>query len=332
MTLPRKALGTSSAQASVLSLGSWHTWDRMPADVAVPLLQDAVTAGVNLFDVGWYNFGPHVEDADTDILFGRLVRQAGLVRTDYLLAEKLWLWNWPAQPLVDQLRDALARVGTDHADLAVLGDYLTELDVPRVVTEAAGLVGDGLARGWAVNNWAADDLAAAICFAAAEGMPSPVLAQLKYNVCRRSIPEGAPYRRLFAECGLGLQPSDVLEGGILAGHANPSRRIGADPGGIRDGIRDAAGRVATLAREFGVSPAQVAIAFVLTHPATTSVLVGVSRPEQLLDNLAAVQFAAEHGDVLRERLANLWLDRDLVEPTAAWATGREESPPAPPTT
>src|SRR5581483_8269888 len=96
---------------------------------------------------------------------------------------------------------------------------------------------------------------------------------------------------------------------------------------IRDGIRAAAATLAEVARDFGATPAQLALAFVLTHDATASVLVGVSRPQQLADNLAAVQLAVERGAEIRSRLTELWLDRDVVAATASWGTRRDDRPP-----
>jgi aryl-alcohol dehydrogenase-like predicted oxidoreductase len=306
-------------KVSALSLGSWHIWDRMEFGDAVTLIRTAFEAGITLFDVGHYNFGPHVEGSDTDLLFGRIVRAAGIARSEYLLSEKLWLWDYPRRSLADQLDESLERVGATHADLVVLGDFSGPVDLRRVVAEVGELIAAGRVRQWGVNNWAADDLRFVHDFAVSESLETPVLAQLKYSLCRRSIADGEPYRRLFAETGIGLQASDVFEGGILAG-GTPGRRIGADTGGIREAITAAAPRVAEIAAEFGATPAQLAIGFCLTHPSVVSVLFGASRLDQLVDDLGAIQLVREHGEAIRERVGDLWLDRGVVAPDASWGT------------
>lgn len=323
--VPHRRLGADGPEVSVFSLGSWHTWDRMDFHDAVALVRYAVDAGVNLFDVGHYNAGPHVEGSHTDVLFGRIVQAAGLARADYLVAQKLWLWTYPQQSLAEQLDRALFRVGTDHADVLVLGDFIGEPDLPRLVGEVGELIRAGRARCWGFNNWSAADVLAVHRFAAREGLPTPKLAQLKYSVCRRSIADGAPYRRVFDELGVSLQASDVLEGGLLAGNAAPGRRIGMDTGGIRERISAAAPGLAELAGRLGATPAQVAIAFCLTHPATATVLFGASRMRQLVENLGALDVLARHGETLREQVERWWLDRDVVEPTASWGRTREEA-------
>ncbi|WP_131738828.1 aldo/keto reductase [Actinomadura roseirufa] len=317
---PRRRLGVDGPEVPLLALGSWNTWDRMDREDAAALVRSAVDRGVNLFDVAHYNFGPHAENAVTDVLFGEAVREAGVAREDYLLCGKLWLWEYPASSFAEQMKVSLGRIGTDHADLVVVGDFMERPDLRAVIADVAELVRAGRFAAWGVNNWSAGDVLFACRFAAAEGLVPPSFAQLKYSLARRSVPEGEPWGGLFAGEGLGLQASDVLEGGILAGRLNPERKIGADPGGIRDRIRAAFPEVERIAADFGATPAQLAIAYTLTHPAVANVLVGVSRAEQLEDNLAALGLAARHGAELREALAGLWLDRGVVDPAASWGT------------
>jgi aryl-alcohol dehydrogenase-like predicted oxidoreductase len=299
---------------SRLALGSWHTWDRMTHDEGVELFRAAVAGGARLFDVGSYNMGPHEEGSETDVLFGTLARASGLERESWQLCFKLWLWTWPAEPLAVQLDRLIERTGFGHAELAILGDFVGELDVERVVGEVGALLGDGRVGAWGVNNWSAQDIARADDAARAAGIAGPALAQLKYSVCRRSVAEGAPWRALIDERGIAIQASDVFEGGILAGGAADGRRIGMDTGGVRERIRAAAPALAATARDFGATPGQLALAFCLANPDVASVLFGVSRRAQLDDNLGALQLAAEHGPALRAAVADHWLDRGVVDP------------------
>ncbi|MEU6998456.1 aldo/keto reductase [Nonomuraea sp. NPDC046570] len=318
--VPTRRLGANGPEVPVFRLGSWNTWDRMTPERAAELIATAVGRGITLFDVAHYNFGPHAENAMTDVIFGKAVREAGVAREDYLLCGKLWLWDYPAASFAGQLRTSLDRVGVDRADLVVLGDFFGPLDLRAVVGEVGELMRDGWFGAWGVNNWAARDVWRAREIAIAEGVTPPSFAQLKYSLARRSVPEGEPYGRLFAEGGMGLQASDVFEGGILAGKLQPTRKIGADPGGIRDRIRAAYPRVEAAAHRLGATPAQLAVAYCLTHPPVATVLFGVSDLAQLQDNLGALDLLTRHGDTLREALTDLWLDRDIVHPDASWGT------------
>ncbi|WP_314147399.1 aldo/keto reductase [uncultured Leifsonia sp.] len=316
--VPTRTLGPGGPEVPVFALGSWNTWDRMTPDDAVALVHRAAEAGAAFFDVAHYDMGPHAENARTDILFGEAVRAAGLRREDYLLCGKLWLWEYPARSFADQLAVSLDRIGVESADLVVVGDYLGEVDVPRIVTDVAAEIEKGRFAGWGVNNWLIDDVRAAIAFAQAEGLTPPTFAQLKYGLVRRTMAEGEPYGALFARGALALQGSDVFEGGILAGKLTPGRKIGADVGGIREAIVAAYPEVQRIAASLDATPTQLGLAFVLSHPATANVLFGASRLEQFEDNLGALALLDRVGpDTIRTLTRTLWLDSHLA-PTGAW--------------
>ncbi|QWF85386.1 aldo/keto reductase [Amycolatopsis sp. CA-230715] len=302
---------------SLLGLGSWNTWDRMAFDDAVGLIRSAVDAGITLFDVAHYDMGPHAEGSRTDLIFAEAMRAAGIGRDEYQLCGKLWLWDYPRTGFAQQLDTALARAGVDRADLVVVGDYRERPDVPRIVTDVAEQIRCGRFDGWGVNNWLAADLDTALEFAAREGLPAPGFAQLKYSVARRSMAEGPFYGKHFAAGRLALQASDIFEGGVLLGNRTPGRKIGADVGGIRDSIVDTADELGRVAAEFGVSSAQLAIAFCLAYEPVANVLFGVSSVRQLADNLGAPRLAAEHGAEVRAAVECLWLDR-AVNPDGSW--------------
>lgn len=320
MTVPRRPIGPNGPEASVLSLGSWHIYDRMPFRDAVAMLERATEAGINFFDVGYYGGfsidGKPVQESYTDILFGRIIQAAGVDREDYQLSAKLWVNNYPALSFEDQLDNLLLRVDTDRADFAILGDLFgLTLDYSQLVRDLGALVRKGKLGGWGVNNWSVADIRALHAAAVETGMPGPEMAQLKYSVIRRSIPDGEPFRQLVDDIGITLEASDVLEGGILAGNLKPTRVIGRDPGTVREGAPDAARRLAEIASTMDATPAQVAIAFCLTHPAITTVLFGTSSIRQLEENLAAVDLADQRGEEIRTAVAELWLDRDVVDPS-----------------
>ncbi|GGT01895.1 aldo/keto reductase [Nonomuraea spiralis] len=312
-TIPRRRIGRNGPETGVLALGSWHTYDRMDFHDAVTMIREAVDHGIDLFDVGVYGF-PGMPPVFTDVIFSALVRAAGLRREDYLLSSKLWLEGYPEHSLRDQLENALFRAGAEHADLVVLGDLRHDgVDLHRLVLDLDGLAKAGLIRSWGVNNWSATNVQTLIDAAAGEGVEGPAIAQLKYSVSRRSIPDGAPFARIFAQ-GVTLQSSDVLEGGVLLGKG-VDRQVGRDPGGIRERIADSAAELARLAGELDATPAQVCVAFTLTHPANTTTLFGATSLEQLRDNLAAVELVERVGaEELRARVEPLWADRDAVDP------------------
>jgi len=299
----------------LLSLGSWHTFDRMNFADSVAMFRHAIDRGITLFDVGVYG-AAGAAPASTDVIFSAMVRAADVARDEYQLSAKLWIDDWTEGGLPDQLAHALFRNGSEYADIIVLGDVRDpSIELDALMRDVARLLADGMTRAWGVNNWSAAAIAEITAAARALGVQPPSIAQLKYSVARRSIADGEPFAALFAD-GLGLQPSDVLEGGILAGKTATAREIGRDPGMVRERIRRNVPRLLSIAQDLGTTAAALSIAFTLTHTATVSTLVGVSRISQLDDAISALDLLADlGGSQIREAVAPLWVDAGVVEPT-----------------
>ncbi|ONI87000.1 oxidoreductase [Actinosynnema sp. ALI-1.44] len=314
-SLPRRRVGTSDVEVSQLSLGSWHTYDRMDFADAVTMIRTAVAAGVNLFDVGVYGI-PGMAPVFTDVLWSAIMRASGIPREEYLVSAKLWIEGFDDERgFRPQLTNAFLRGGFDYADLVILGDLRdAEVELEDLVDDLSGLARAGLVRAWGVNNWSATNIRALREIAAARGVDGPQIAQLKYSVARRSIPDGEPFAKLFAE-GFTMQASDVLEGGILTGRTDLTREVGRDPGAVRDAIARSTAGLVELAEKLGTSAARLAVAFTLTHPANVTTLFGATKLAQLEDNLAAVDLVEQVGaDELRALVEPFWADRGVVDP------------------
>ncbi|MDC0739381.1 aldo/keto reductase [Cognatishimia sp. SS12] len=313
--IPKNTLVAPEFQIPALSLGSWNTYDRMDFHEAVSMVQKALASGVNMFDIGVY--GQRTQKIPTsDIIFSAIVRAAKLRREDYILSEKLWLEGFDDdQGFRPQLERALFRVGTDHADIVVLGDVRdNQIEMRDLVLAVADLKSRGLIRAWGVNNWSASNIAALFDIAAAENVDPPAMAQLKYSPARRAIVDGAPFKALF-ERGLKLQASDVMEGGVLVKDAPSDRMIGQDPGGIREKIAASAKTLRRIADEFGTTPAQLCIAFTMTHDHIVNTLFGASKAAHLAEALRAVELVDRIGKAkLRGALEPLWADQGVVDP------------------
>lgn len=315
--VPTRQLGPGGPRVPVFALGSWNTWDRMELEERLALITRAVEVGSGFFDVAYYNMGPHAEASRTDLLFGEALRELDLARESYQLCGKLWLWEYPQTGFADQMNVSLERIGAGQGgpeffETVVVGDFMGDIDIARVVRDVQVEIDAGRFASWGVNNWPAASLQLALDTAAAEGLTAPSFAQLKYGLVRRAMAEGEYYGRWFAEGTLALQASDSFEGGILVGKLNPGRKIGADVGGIRERIVAAYPRVLEIAASLDASPAQLGIAYCLANPATANVLFGASRVSQLDDNLGAIELLERVGAArIREATSGLWLDREV---------------------
>ena len=313
-TVPTHRLGPGGPDVPVFALGSWNIWDRMEVESRHALIQRAISVGSALFDVAYYNMGPHAEASRTDLLFGEAIRELGLARSQYQLCGKLWLWEYPTTGFAEQMRVSLDRLGSSGGsfDTVVVGDFIGDIDIAQVVRDVQGQIDARAFSSWGVNNWPASALQQALDTAAAEGLTPPSFAQLKYGLVRRSMAEGSFYGGWFRDGTLALQASDAFEGGILVGKLAPARKIGADVGGIRERIVEAFPRVQEIANGFEATPAQLGLAFCLANPATANVLFGASSVQQFDDNLGAIELLERVGGAaIREATAELWLDRDV---------------------
>ncbi|WP_353055637.1 aldo/keto reductase [Leucobacter sp. CX87] len=316
-TVPVRQLGPGGPVVPVFALGSWNIWDRMEAAERIALMRRAHEVGSAFFDVAYYNMGPHAEASRTDLLFGEALFESGLTRGDIQLCGKLWLWEYPGVGFAEQMDVSLERISrggvqAERFDTVVVGDFMADLDIRQVVRDVQAEIDAGRFASWGVNNWSAGALETALGVADAEGLTPPSFAQLKYGLVRRSMAEGEHYGRWFEQGRLALQASDLFEGGILVGKLAPSRKIGADVGGIREQIVAIYPRTLQIAEELGATPAQLGIAFALTHPATANVLFGASSVAQFEDNLGALALLERVGDErLRALTAELWLDREV---------------------
>lgn len=325
-----RASGPSGETVSTLALGSWHTWDRADFDEVVRTLRIAVDAGVALFDVGIYNADPDApSEGATDIIFANAVKVAGIARDQYKLAVKAWLPVPASAPagLTRQVEVILARQGADHAEYLVLGDLMTDIDdFSHLLDEIASLIQSGKIAHWCVNNWSAEQVARVREQALERGVPSLEYVQHKYGFTRRSVPEGEPFTRLCEQTGITIQASDTFEGGLIF-DTETSRMIGGDIGGTQRRIRESRARFKEAAESLGASVAALAVAFPLTHPHTSSALIGSRTPEQTLDNLGAFALLERYSaSDIRAACEEFWFDRDTVDPAAGWGTRPGDDP------
>jgi aryl-alcohol dehydrogenase-like predicted oxidoreductase len=235
----------------------------------------------------------------SEILFGEVFRAVGWRRDDVVVANKLWWEFWPDQSAEGELDRSLGRMGLGHVDLIYSMPPPDALPLTEAVEQIVALITSGRARAWGVGNWPAPLLAEARAWCRARGLPLPCAAQLPYSLARPGWVEDDRMAGLLSAGETSLVASYVLGGGLLSGkyHRGEDGRITAMGG---DPASDPAAVVATglaeLAGEWGVTPAQLAFAFALRHPALSSMLFGATSPEQVRENVASFDVARRLDD------------------------------------
>jgi len=290
-----RALGASGIDVSVLSLGSWRTYEHISREQGLAVMRAAQECGIDFLDDARYNDETGTAPLATgysEVVFGELFRAAGWRRDEAVVANKLWWEFWPGESARQELDSSLTRMGFDYVDLIYATTPPEGLGAAEIVDSVAGLISSGKARAWGVVNWQPGLLAEATRIASANGTPPPAAAQVAYNVVWRSSLEGAEESAALEESGAGVVASAVLVYGALTGkyaHAEATGRIAAklDEPLIKQAL-DAAPGLVELAARFSTTPAALAIAFALAGPRVASVLFGATRPEQVLANAEAL--------------------------------------------
>ncbi|MGI4746881.1 MAG: aldo/keto reductase [Janthinobacterium lividum] len=296
-----RTLGRSGLKVSVLTLGTMTFGGTGPfAKVGSTDLAGArrqidlcLDAGVNLIDTADIYSTGLSEEIVGEALHGK--------REDVLIATKV-RFAMSKNPndagssrhhLIRACEASLKRLRTDYIDLYQLHqrDGVTPLEETMEALDY--LVRSGKVRYVGISNFSAWHLMKAMAIVERNHLARPISQQIHYTLQARE----AEYELIPASLdqGLGIMVWSPLAGGLLSGK---HRRGQATPEGTRqlaewteppirdtDALYDIVEALVTVAEARGVSAAQVALAWLLTRPAVSTVVVGARTDAQLVDNL-----------------------------------------------
>lgn len=316
MTMPYRRLGRSGLKVSLLSFGSWVTFrNQLDEDLALACMTAARDGGVNFFDNAEVYAG-----GESERIMGRAFRRAGWPRHSFVVSTKFY-WGihegvnaentLNRKYLLAAIDGSLERLQLDFVDLAFCHRPDPETPVEETVWAMHDLVASGKALYWGVSEWPADDIRAAFEIAARHHLRAPVMEQPQYNLFHRDRVE-VEYRRLYEDFGLGLTTWSPLASGLLTGkylEGIPEKSRASLPGyewlrrQLTDPSRSAALReLRGVADEVGCSLAQLAIAWCAANPQVSTVITGASSPEQVRENLKAVEVVGRLSSEVMTRL------------------------------
>ena len=310
-------LGRTGLQVSTISFGAM-TFGGSRSDFFRPVgtteLDEArrqvdlcLDAGVNLFDTA----DVYSDGASEQILGAAL----GSRRDDVLLATKLHGRTGPGVNDLGQSRhhvmravhDSLRRLGTDWIDILQVHGVDLCTDPEETLRALDDLVRAGTVRYIGCSNFSAWHLMKALAVSERERLTRYSLLQAHYSLVSRELEHDLV--PLCLDQGVGILVWSPLSGGFLTGKVRRDRAAPAGsrqsvmgpPGGLADpeGALEVVEALVQIAAARGVSPAQVALGWLLAKPGVTSLIVGARTVEQLGDNLAAGDAALEPAEVER---------------------------------
>ena len=297
-----RRLGRTGIKVSVLSFGSWVTFDNQVAvDAAVECMQAAHDAGCNFFDNAEAYAG-----GGSESVMGEALRQLGWPRWSYVVTTKLYWGIHNALNMTNTLNrkylmqgidGSLDRFGLDFVDVVYCHRADPETTIEETVWAMSDIVSAGKALYWGTSEWAATEIREAIEVAERHHLHKPVTEQPQYNLFERERVE-VEYADLFGEFGYGSTTWSPLASGLLTGKYRdgiPDDSRGALPGygWLAEEITDptAVARVEKLrpiADELGCTLAQLALAWCTKNPNVSTVITGASKVGQVVENFAAL--------------------------------------------
>jgi aryl-alcohol dehydrogenase-like predicted oxidoreductase len=297
-------LGRSGMLVSALSYGNWITHaSQIAEDAAVACVEASLDAGITTFDTAdVYAIG------GAESVLGRALK--GVRRDSIEIFTKVY---WPTGPnpnnrglsrkhIIEALEGSLERLGTDHVDLlqAHRYDYATPLE--ETLRAFDDLVRQGKVHYVGVSEWTADQIADAVRLADDMGFDRIISNQPQYSLLWRVIEaEVVPVSQKEGVTQIVWSPlaQGVLTGKYLPG-APPlegSRATGVEAEEmswlLRDEVLTPVHAYAELCRQAGYTPASVALAWVLQNENVSSAIIGASRPEQIAENVKALEIELE---------------------------------------
>lgn len=294
--------GRSGLQLPALSLGLWHNFGGVDTfENYRAILHTAFDQGVTHFDLA-NNYGPPPGSAEEN--FGTILKKDFLpYRDELIISTKAGYTMWPGpygdwgskKYLVASLDQSLKRMGLEYVD--IFYHHRPDPNTPLEETMAALdlIVRQGKALYVGISNYKAEETAQASAILKQLGTPC-VIHQPKYSMFERWV-EGGLLDTLEKE-GIGCIPFSPLAQGLLTNkylQGVPEDSRAAKPHGflktamITPEKLEQIQQLNTLAQERGQSLAQMALSWILKDPRVTSVLVGASRPAQLLDSLECLK-------------------------------------------
>jgi 1-deoxyxylulose-5-phosphate synthase len=290
-------LGSTGLKISRLGLGMLSYGDPAEAswyldeERAEPLVRQAVEAGVTFFDTAdVYSHGVSEE------VTGRLLSKLFASREDYVLATKVYYPMGPGPNdrglsrahIMNAVDASLRRLGTDYVDLYQIHRWDAETPIEETMEALHDLVRAGKVR------YLGASLMYAWQFAKAQSVAATpfVSMQTRYNLLYRE--EEREMLPLCADQGVAVLPYSPLARGRLVGSRDTERSTVESSG---DSDSDVVTALATVASARGLSPAQVALAWVLTRPGISAPILGATRSQHIEDAVAALDISLSPDEV-----------------------------------
>ena len=294
-------LGKSGLKISALSFGSWITFvNQLTERTALSCMSMAYEHGVNFFD----NAEAYA-NGKSEILMGKILKKLKWTRDSYIVSSKVfWGGDLPTQKglskkhIHDACNQALKRLQVDYLDLYYCHRPDPETPIEESVLAMNDLITQGKILYWGTSEWSAVEIDYAFKVAEKFNLRPPSMEQPQYNLLYRNRFE-KEYAPIFEKYKIGSTVWSPLASGLLSGkymNRMPNKHRFKIKGYewlkeelFTEDFVPKLNIANKLAKELGVSMAQLSIDWCLKNPNVSSVILGASKKSQLKENLASLE-------------------------------------------
>jgi len=297
-----RRLGKSGLKVSELSLGAWVTYGgQVGQDIADRCIAAAIEHGVNFFDNA-----EGYADGNAEIVMGNTIKKLNCRREDLVLSTKIfWGGKGPNDTglsykhIIEGVNNALRRFQLDYVDLVFCHRPDPNTPIEETVRAMDQVIKSGKALYWGTSEWSAAQIMRADGLARQYNLTPPTMEQPQYNMFTRERFE-KEYDILYKELGYGTTIWSPLASGLLSGKYNdgviPADSRANLPGYewlketvLKPELLAKVKQLVPIANDLGCTMAQLAIAWCLKNPNVSTVITGASRPEQVHENMKALE-------------------------------------------
>lgn len=291
-------MGSSDLMVSEVSLGSWLTYSGgVGREQTEACTRAAYELGINFFDTANV-YGRGASETAWGEILSRYPRES------YVLATKVFFpmsdndSGLSGVQIKKQIDLSLQRLKTNYVDLYQCHRFDINVPIEETMEAMSEVVRSGKARYIGFSEWSPEQIEAGLKVAGAEKFVS---SQPQYNMIWR-----LPEKEIFPLCeknGISQIVWSPLAQGVLTGKYRPGEKVPESSRAanqemnsfigryLKDEVLEAVQKLQPIAKEVGLSMAQLALAWDLRRKEVASVIIGASRPEQVQDNIAATGVA-----------------------------------------
>lgn len=302
-----RRLGKSGLPVSQLSFGSWITFgNQIENKISETLMDIAYEAGVNFFDnAEVYAAG------QSEIVMGQILKKKNWSRDTYLVSSKVFFGIDPKSPtqqptqrglhrkhIIEACHQALNRLQVDYLDIYFCHRPDKQTPIEETVWTMHQLILTGKILYWGTSEWSAQEIMEANMVAQRYNLIAPVVEQPQYNMLVREKVE-VEFNQIYKTVGLGTTIWSPLASGILTGkyiepNQEKTRLKREELGWLADRLlnehnQNIVSKLKIFSQELGITLPQLCIAWCLKNPNVSTVILGASKPEQLLETLKSAE-------------------------------------------